>query len=298
MNVDVLKPFLDSLASYSNDLLQQLSAGKHLCHYTTLEGALAIIEGGDLWLSHLRFSNDEAELRYGQDLVHDELAQLSGQADLLPSRRAELQAIRDRFAATRDQSIYIACFCEQADLLSQWRAYADNGGGVSIEFDPVGMQLFSGPNVPTGLSRLWRVFYDPAQQRKIVRSCIDYPYWNAATEDERIEHVVEAIQFFVPTFKDPGFHGEMERRLIFTPGGPAAPLPRFRVRSGMVVPYVRLRELAPAAFAAPNARLPILKVMVGPGRHRQLNRDSLEMTLRQRGHADLEVEASRIPNRH
>jgi len=33
---------------------------------------------------------------------------------------------------------YIACFSEKGDLLSQWRAYADDGEGVAIGFDPNG----------------------------------------------------------------------------------------------------------------------------------------------------------------
>lgn len=33
------------------------------------------------------------------------------------------------------RSVYISCFSKESDILSQWRAYADNGKGVSIGFD-------------------------------------------------------------------------------------------------------------------------------------------------------------------
>ena len=33
------------------------------------------------------------------------------------------------------RSVYISCFSKKQDLLSQWRAYADDGRGVSIGFD-------------------------------------------------------------------------------------------------------------------------------------------------------------------
>lgn len=55
--------FLNSLESYSSDLVQELRAGVKLCHYTTLDGAIGIVQGGDLWLSHLRFSTSAASAR-------------------------------------------------------------------------------------------------------------------------------------------------------------------------------------------------------------------------------------------
>lgn len=295
MNLGTLQVFLDSLQSYSQDLVQHLSGGLKLCHYTTLDGALGIIEGGDLWLSHLRFSNDNEEQRYGQRLVNAEVESLR-RNPVAGVSASLLAAVQARLAAAQEQPIYICCFCEVDNLLSQWRGYAENGGGVSIEFDPEGMRAVSGPDVATGLSRLWRVFYDPAQQRKIVNQCILYPYWNAASDEERVTHIVEAIQFFIPTFKNQDFRGEQERRLVFTPGDGAAALPRYRVRSGMVVPFVRLRDVAPA-LGARVPPLPIRAITVGPGRFRDLNRESLQMAVDQRGYAGVEVKVSTTPYR-
>jgi hypothetical protein len=36
------------------------------------------------------------------------------------------------------QSVYVSCFSQERDLLSQWRACADDGLGCAIGFDPCG----------------------------------------------------------------------------------------------------------------------------------------------------------------
>ena len=131
MDYSVLTGFLNSLESYSSDLVQELRGGAKLCHYTTLEGALGIIRSGDLWLSHLRYSNDDEEFLYGLRLVDEELEALAGRSAADAGRVALIRAVQALVDQQRDQPIYICCFCEHDNLLSQWRGYADNGGGVS-----------------------------------------------------------------------------------------------------------------------------------------------------------------------
>ena len=93
MDYSALTGFLNSLESYSQDLVQELRGGAKLCHYTTLDGALGIIQGGDLWLSHLRFSNDDGEFTYGLDLVTKELEDLAT-ASAVPSTDSRVPAAR------------------------------------------------------------------------------------------------------------------------------------------------------------------------------------------------------------
>lgn len=297
MDIPVLTGFLNSLESYSQDLVQHLRAGVKLSHYTTLDGALGIVQGGDLWLSHLRFSNDDEEFHYGLRLVAQEL---DAQAAAVPGDAARLQrieAVKALIEQQREQPIFICCFCEEDNLLSQWRGYADNGGGVSIEFDHQGFRQYSGEDSPLGLTRLWRVFYAESQQRGIIQKALDYPGWPSAAEADRVRYIADALAFFVPTFKNGDFRDEKERRLIFSPGGANAPKVRFRVRSGMLVPYVRMRDMAGIPEGAPAQPLPIKRLLVGPGRHRALNRESLRMALDAHGYAHVPVDVSSTPYR-
>ncbi len=298
MDYHALTGFLNSLESYSQSLVQELRNDSKLCHYTTLEGALSIIQGGDLWLSHLRFSNDDEEFVYGVQLVTNELKALAKASRADQERLELIRRIQSLIEQQREQPIFICCFCEQDNLLSQWRGYADNGGGVSIEFDAPGFRRHSGEDSSErGLTRLWRVVYKEASQRNIVRSALDYPYWGATSLDDRVGYVRDALSFFLPTFKNPAFNDERERRLIFTPGPANPPATHFRVRSGLVVPYVRMREIGRDPPALAPARLPIRRVLVGPSQHRALNRESLRMVLDANGYAGVPVEASNIPYR-
>lgn len=302
MDIDVLTQFLDSLESYSQDLVQHLRSGQKLCHYTSIEGAIGILTGNDLWLTNSRYSNDDEELEYGHRLVDAVLDELEHEAD--EARLLWLASLRERVRAARGDQVYVSCFCERDNLLSQWRGYAENGGGISIEFDPEGFTAVAGPDCPHGLMRLWKVFYEPQQQRKIVRDCIDYPYWPVQDEAERMSFVVDALQFFMPTFKNADFREEQERRLIFTPH-PADPQPgrepvrpRFRTRGGLLVPFFSLRELSPYQPAdTPDFRLPVRGLTVGPGPHRSLNVASARMLLAESGHPEAVVRASTTPYR-
>jgi hypothetical protein len=294
-DIGVLTRFLDSLESYSQDLVQHLRSGQKLCHYTTLAGAMGIIQSDDLWLTNSRYSNDDEELRYGQALVEEVIDQRERQNAHDLARVNWLRALREAVTAARNEQIYICCFCERDNLLSQWRGYADNGGGVSFDFAADGFTEISGRDCPNGLMRLWKVFYDRPQQRGIVEKCIDYPYWPSQSDQDRLRYVVYALQFFLPTFKNPDFKEESERRLIFTPYLDSKVAMRFRTRGGMLVPYFTLREIV--GDAATAFHLPISSVLIGPSLNRELNVESMRLALQTHRHLDVPVAASTTPYR-
>ena len=275
--------------------MQHLRSGQKLCHYTTLGGAIGIIESGDLWLTNLRYSNDDEELKYGQDLVEDTIKELEGAHKGRPSKLDWLRQLREAVATSKGDQIYICCFCQRDNLLSQWRGYAENGGGVSLEFDPVGFTDITGRDCEHGLMRLWKVFYDREQQRKILQKCIDYPYWPSKNDGERIRFTVDALQFFMPTFKNSDFQEEQERRLIFTPYPKMSVLPRFRTRGGLLVPYFSLRDVA--GPSATGFHLPVSSVLVGPSLHRNLNVESTRLLLQKNKYVAVPVSASPTPYR-
>jgi hypothetical protein len=295
IDIGVLTGFLNSLESYSQELVQHLRSGQKLCHYTTLGGAIGIIESGDLWLTNSRYSNDDEELRYGQELVEEVIGELEAASTKARARLDWLKRLREAIVVAKSDQIYICCFCERDNLLSQWRGYADNGGGLSFEFDPVGFTDITGRDCPHGLMRLWKVFYDRDQQRQILKKCIDYPYWPSQTDGDRIRFVVDALQFFMPTFKNADFREEQERRLIFTPYPAMAVLPRFRTRGGLLVPYFSLRDVA--GPGATDFHLPISSVLVGPSLHRTLNVESTRLLLQKHQYQAVPVDASTTPYR-
>src|SRR5215472_13443128 len=108
-----LKPFLQAVGSYSPDLI--FGVKQQLFHYTDLSGFQSIVANHDLWLSHLRYSNDEEEMVHGQRLV---MEVIDDKRKTEPSSEgiAFLDTVRQKLSQQVD--VYICCFCLQDDLLS------------------------------------------------------------------------------------------------------------------------------------------------------------------------------------
>ena len=296
INVDALNDFLEYVGSYTRDLIYNPGDLTAIYHYTDLNGLRGIVDNHDLWLTHSRFSNDDEELTHGfqivKKVIEEELA-----GDIDRRRKEYLGNVIAIFELPKAEGVYICCFCEEDNLLSQWRSYGANGTGVSLSFDPARFDYITGPDSPpSGLVRLWQVFYDMDVQSNIVKNAINY-HWDKTdiTLEEQAKQAVDAIQFFIPTFKNRDFEEEKEIRLIFTPFPNCPTEPQFRVSRGMLVPYYSLRELS-GGTATPRP-LPIRGVRVGPSVNKVLNVESAKMLLTRAGYSDIDVDSSNTPYR-
>jgi hypothetical protein len=96
-------------------------------HYTTITGLIGIITKLELWVSDCRFLNDGTEISYAQDIFYAEVGRLSlnlTQEDGYVIAGSSIDRIH----------MLVACFCEDGDLLSQWRGYGLDQG-YAIGFD-------------------------------------------------------------------------------------------------------------------------------------------------------------------
>lgn len=227
-----LTAFLESIRSYSTDLIFAPSDGGSLYHYTDLNGLIGIITNADLWLTHSRYSNDDQELTHGGDVAKSMIGEARGKVPLPGADWTQyLDEVERLVDEPSDEAVYVSCFCKADNLLSQWRGYAANGTGVSIKFAPIGFAALTGAGSPHGgLMRLWKVFYKPDQQQKIMRDAIAFAYQHNSNDlvGTRARRAADAIGFFVPTFKNEAFSDEREWRLIFTPPAECSVKPRFR----------------------------------------------------------------------
>jgi hypothetical protein len=63
-------------------------------------------------------------------------------------RKAACQKLRGSLSGLGDINIFVACFCEDGDLLSQWRGYSESSAGkpfhatASFSADVSTMELF------------------------------------------------------------------------------------------------------------------------------------------------------------
>ncbi|MDR1188081.1 MAG: hypothetical protein LBK95_11610 [Bifidobacteriaceae bacterium] len=111
--------------------------GPIVYHYTTLANMWSMLASDQFWASDARFSNDASEVESGKGLLERHFSDLETEADAA-DRNTDRNAELKRFGALWRH--YIVCFCDDPDLLGQWREYAVDG--VAIEFDFSGRRQF------------------------------------------------------------------------------------------------------------------------------------------------------------
>jgi hypothetical protein len=188
----------------------------HLFHYTDLEGVKGIFTSRTLWLSKFTATNDISEIKLAiehfQSFAARKARELEGgEGKFLAEAAAQLEGFRRT-------NICLASFCEQHDLLSQWRSYGNDGRGVALGFNTARLLEVARNN---GL-RLLRCVYEPAEHERISASLTDMllearraaPASDAAGLVDRFNEVFLRV---APVIKDHRFGEEREWRLVSPP---------------------------------------------------------------------------------
>ncbi|MFQ9516638.1 MAG: DUF2971 domain-containing protein [Eubacterium sp.] len=94
---------------------QHPDKNKLLYHYTSLEVFWKCIDSNSMYARNVRFSNDTEEYELGKKIVSDFIE-------------------KKKLTMSREESYYMICFCQDGDLLSQWRGYAKDGVCIGFDF--------------------------------------------------------------------------------------------------------------------------------------------------------------------
>jgi Protein of unknown function (DUF2971) len=303
----ILDQAYNALISIHNRDLWAVVPDGGLFHYTTAEGLLGIIQSGCLHASLAYLLNDASEVSYGCDIVLNAVAELrkTNRASALAQRILDDLLAGFSFEsrrATWAHSIYVACFCEKDNLLSQWRAYGEPGGySLGMAFSTSDTRLHPEPKTYT--NRLMKVMYDREAQVQTclallrdIADAISPDDLNSAVENQneysfrRYERFYELIQDLIiekiVAFKNPAFVEEQEWRLVarqrqlvkqgVDDGGKSPTEFYFRTSRGLTVPYIKLiPKQGPSVPGKPS--FPLKSVRFGP----TLNRAKGESALRQ-----------------
>ena len=244
-----------------------------LYHYTTGDSLIKILQSGELWSTQAACLNDTTELIYATEELHKRVkARLSVSRD--PKVITMLKRLDEALISPNAETspIFVTCFSERRDDLSQWRAYSSGEGGYAIQFDPV--KLRDAGSAAQIL--LVRVEYEPTNHSIMFDDVIVWSerYFleldgakeapsTEAWADEFVSFWLEQLAFFAPCIKNPKFKEEQEWRLIyyFRPDDPTKL--KFRQRQSMMTRHIPLRLAKP---------LPITGVVVGPCRHPTLSK--------------------------
>ncbi len=267
-----------------------------LFHYTSAEGLKGIVENNELWASSAYFLNDSAEITYGygvlrevlerwvQTCKHDEYSLTLGLArDLLRGFGHDL------LNKNLVHPIYLACFCEDGNLLSQWRAYGQSGGySLAFKFFPfIDESRVLRPESVAYTSRLIKVEYERAKQLERCKLVLDevLPYFDDPEITRAVQGVssrggpgegyseiyrivADVLMEQAVAFKDKAFEAEREWRTVvrrrellkqgIEDGGRAPVEVYFRPARGLLIPYVKLTP------ASGGEKIPLELVRSGP----------------------------------
>lgn len=108
-------------------------------HYTDTQAFKGVVENAAVWATDFRYLNDSGELVWTWAAFVERLDQLVKQpGDHTAAYRAQLEALRlmnARDLMLFDDAMFVACFSELRDEVTQWTGYGDKGRGLALGFD-------------------------------------------------------------------------------------------------------------------------------------------------------------------
>jgi hypothetical protein len=250
-----------------------------LYHYTGQDGLLGIIDSASLWATNISYMNDATEFDLSVKLLKDCLYDKFQAAASTP-RKQRANVLYQHATKTGASFISVACFCENGDLLSQWRGYAGTGYGYSLAFIPSKLNAIASDS---GFM-LGKCIYDPDLQKKIIADGVEYLLTKPGSDELAILDDYWAILIYGAFFKHASFEQEEEWRLVSTRYAPL-----FRKGKSMIIPYTPLTIEAAEDLAIGHA-------IVGPCPHMSLSVRAVGNMLRL-SNIDVEVYPSAIPFR-
>jgi DUF2971 family protein len=281
-----------------------------LHHYTDAIGLHGIISSNALWATEAQFSNDLSELQYaletGLGVIEEVWRQKTNLGDW---ERLLCDYMKQIFGGSFPNFTqpYLVSFCEDGDLLSQWRAYSRRSG-FSIAFNPLKKGNSVLVRCENGFRALLKkVIYDPALQKarlrllaerfiKLVNSLRESPSSDEGEglQSELLLILILEMTDWVCSVKHTAFSEEREWRLVAFPkivdkdksfdGVMIRPTPE------LLLPYMVLQPL-------PDERLPIVEIRCGPSRLQQESGKAVGVLLRRHGYPAIPISYSKIPLR-
>lgn len=315
--IELQGQFLQQLLhSYpTNNKLNKVFASTDLLyHYTSLDAFVSIVKSQSLYFTNVNFLNDSKEFLHGVYSIKMAVEEL---------REKENNEILDKIESNTNQLLekekYVACFSKEGDLLSQWKAYANNGKGVSIgfEFDNLREsfdQFLTGSHIE----------YDESIQLESLKEYITLGIKFFSPLEEKFDwqkqnfnnltakFIVGFLNNVIHSFKHPAFRDEREYRLQLEIDDSISEDDDievlFRSTEKLVVPYTIVKNSYSAYVENKNKneidpifpikKLPLAKIIVGPSLEFETVKNGIDKFLISQGYKDIEIIKSHIPYRH
>jgi hypothetical protein len=299
---------------------------KTLYHYTDLHSLKAIVENQSFFCSNSAYLNDKKEYYYGLDLFKNELQKIINS----PKNDTSLNIVTAVLEELKEKNIsnhFATCFSLEGDLLSQWRAYANDGKGIAIGLDRRKL-LVGFENIATGFFIEYGSNNQLVLVNKLIETITDYyiEHFKLIQEIESEENVFkeiaqeinELLDKYIGHFKHSSFEEEKEFRFeMSTDKQFSSSLESISYRVGknnLLVPYKVLKtdyafekerikedkislELLEKNKKYRVKKIPISHIIIGPSLDFELNKHSIKDFLSKNGYAYVEIIPSEVPYR-
>jgi hypothetical protein len=247
-----------------------------LFHYTTGEGAVGILETGELRATHARYLNDSLELEAGMSLAKETLERVRSTV-AASDEVAIYERISDALDAMTIEDFFVASFSAQADDLPQWRAYSKGAGGYALGFTAEHLILRSNES---GFY-LYPVVYDVDVQSQLLEAFMadlvkvrrNVSTWDGDPEvpEKAFGSLMRrCLGQLAVLFKHPSFSHEAEWRLISLDDRKRPSL-RLRPSRTMLVPFVCVPMYNEARA------IPVAELWIGPSPHQGLSHQAVDL---------------------
>jgi len=288
-------------------------------HYTSVATLEKILQGDELWFSNPLYMNDYEELRYGMNTGASEFRTHRGLIEACGSARVHAKLVESfdelfhRFDTEHALDTYVLCLTEHDPqnndgVLSMWRGYGANGGGVALVFDasklpavedsPFIVSKVQYANHPT---RLQWIDNKLSALAEVLRA-------SAPSDDDlhQVAHAwIERLKLFALFTKHDGFSEEKEWRIVYFPDRDRdrslTQMLGYAVTPKGVEPKlrVRLKELPGSTAQGLSLESLIERIILGPSLSTVLAAGSLRRMLELNGRHTLaqKILPSSIPYR-
>jgi hypothetical protein len=224
-----VREFSDWWAEREKELDVARQVKEPLFHYTDMGGLQGIINSEQFWFTSVFHLNDPSELAYGVGAAMQVMkAEAKGAGPVIEELTNRVEYIL--LHAPDVFGFFIASFSRDSNDLGQWRAYADNGRGVSMGLTPGLFQIvldqasltvvektLAAP-VTYSLDECKRNFEEPIK-RAVSIAVRDA---GAATSDAELNEFIyrmavalsPSLLIHAITTKHPAYEAERETRLV------------------------------------------------------------------------------------
>ena len=273
-------------------------------HYTSDFGVKGILESKKLFLSDAYNLNDPSELRHGISILANFLEKKKANHLIFEHLNEGYSKFVKNIENLPHAYCYILSFSLVGDDLSQWRAYADNGRGYSIEFEtkPIEVEFLKGNEKNRAT---YYIKYDEKEFENINKKFINssakiieimrYIKLGDKVYSDYINKLLKIYALYTIRaslfFKHSAYHNEKEYRFLeIFPVTEPDPYQNYRRRSSNLVKY---RE-----FDLKNLpRIPIKSITIGPAADSIKSEVFIKECLKYYGYEEIKIKQSDIPYR-